>query len=472
MATGVPRRGSAKYGGSRLDNRITLSYAGKVPEAEVLQTVPALPELIAVGREVAPGPPKRFYIGENLGVLAHLLRDPDISGKVRLIYIDPPFATQTVFHSRSLSHAYEDVLSGPEYVEFLRQRLIMLRELLADDGSLYVHLDAKMVFHIKEILDELFGPEGFRNCITRKKCNPKNYTRKQYGNVADYILFYTKTPNYVWNKPVVQWTEDRAKEYHYVDVKTGRRFMKVPVHAPGVRNGDTGKPWRGVLPPPGKHWQFRPSTLDEMDARGEIFWSTHGNPRRKVFLDESDGVGVQDIWMDFRDAHNQNVCITGYPTEKNPALLKRIIEASSNPGDIVLDCFSGSGTTLAVADGLDRGWVGVDRSPEALRTTLQRFQSGLEPMGDFVTKRRAESEEGRSLPLFASLDDAETPVIPKGHRLIADFVLYADLDLRDEALSASGGVSLFEIGVREAHSENAVKVETGTAVPVGIFSQS
>lgn len=108
---------------------------------------------------------------------------------------------------------------------------------------------------------------------------------------------------------------------------------KVPLHAPGVCNGETGKPWRGMLPPPGKHWQFPPQTLDEMDAQGEIYWSPSGNPHRKIYLDESEGVPVQDIWLDFKDAHNQNIKITGYPTEKNPNLLAWIIRASSNEGD-------------------------------------------------------------------------------------------------------------------------------------------
>src|SRR6185437_7100417 len=116
------------------------------------------------------------------------------------------------------------------------------------------------------ILDEVFGSSQYRNCITRKKCNPKNYTRKTYGNVADYILFYSKTDTYVWNRPTETWTPVRAKEYQYVEQATGRRFMKVPVHAPGVRNGETGQPWRGKLPPPGKHWQYPPRVLEELDA--------------------------------------------------------------------------------------------------------------------------------------------------------------------------------------------------------------
>ncbi|HEU5341089.1 site-specific DNA-methyltransferase [Edaphobacter sp.] len=424
MAIGVPRKRTVLSTLAFPSEDMVLSYPGKTPLLQVLQTAPA-----SVRAIYRAGRTNGFYFGENLRVLAHLMKDPEVCGKVRLVYIDPPFATQTVFHSRSLKHAYEDVLSGSRYIEFIRQRLILLRELLAEDGSIYLHLDAKMVFHVKQILDEVFGAGSFRNCITRKKCNPKNYTRKQFGNVADYILFYTKTQNYIWNKPVEPWTEGRDREYRYIDEKSGRRFMKVPVHAPGVRNGETGKPWQGMVPPPGKHWQYPPATLDEMDARGEIYWSPNGNPRRKVFLDESDGVGVQDIWMDFKDAHNQNICITGYPTEKNPDLLARIVQASSNPGDLVLDCFSGSGTTLAVADELNRRWIGVDCSPEAFTTMLRRFHLGVAPMGDFVSTRK--SKRTPPIPaLFAEYETNNTLQVstPK-QRKITNFALYSDAEL-------------------------------------------
>ncbi len=419
MATGVPR---SPIRSATASLPITLTYPGKKPAEEILAAPSGIFEHVPTPHADMR---KRLYFAENLTVLAHLAQDPTICGKVRLIYIDPPYATQTVFHSRKLAHAYEDVFESAEYLEFIRERLILLHRLLADDGSIYVHLDAKMVFHIKLLMDEIFGADKFRNCITRKKSNPKNYTRNQFGNVTDYILFYTKSGDYLWNRQVEPWTEERAREYQYVDPTTGRRFMKVPVHAPGVRNGETGKPWRNIMPPPGKHWQFPPSTLDEMDARGEIFWSKNGNPRRKVYLDENPGVSVQDIWLDYRDAHNQMVHISGYPTEKNINLLRRIVEASSNPGDIVLDCFAGSGTAVVAADALGRAWIGVDNSPEAMRTMLHRFEHGTEPMGDFVGKQTPK-RKAEATPLFGEDLPAESPSL---FCKVASFTLFANADL-------------------------------------------
>jgi adenine-specific DNA-methyltransferase len=433
MATGIPRgrSGDVKDIGTRsFGVGVTLHYPGKKAAAEILK-MPAADIRTVLSPKNYKGE-GRLYFGENLTVLLALLSDLQVKGNVKLVYIDPPFATQTAFHSRSLAHAYEDTLQGAEFIETLRERLILLRELLAEDGSLYLHLDEKMVFHMKLVLDEVFGASNYRNCIVRKKCNPKNYTRNQYGNITDYILFYSKSDQYIWNKPVEIWTEERAKEYQYVEPETGRRFMKVPIHAPGVRNGETGKPWRGMMPPPGKHWQYTPDKLDDFDARGEIFWSSNGNPRRKVYLDENKGVGVQDIWLGYRDAHNQNICITGYPTEKNPALLERIIQASSNPGDLVLDAFGGSGTTLAVASQLGRKWIGIDNSQEAIETMLKRFENGLERMGDFVSERK---ENGHATAIQTALPFEEKFDAKGLHSAITDYEFLATSECHDEALT-------------------------------------
>jgi adenine-specific DNA-methyltransferase len=324
----------------------------------------------------------RLFFGDNLPLLRSLYDDSSVRGQVDLIYIDPPFATGSNFSSRSQTHAYSDDLVGAEFIEFLRERLILLAELLSAEGSIYVHLDARIVFPIKIIMDEIFGEDNFRAFITRKKSNPKNYTRLTYGNVADHILFFSKSDQYIWNKQTVPPSATHLKEYRYVD-KDKRRHMRVPLHAPGIRHGETGKVWRGLAPPPGKHWQYKPEKLDALDKEGRIHWSATGNPRKKVYLDEHAGVSVQDIWLDFKDAHNQNIQITGYPTEKNPELIERIIRASSNPRSLVLDCFAGSGTTLDVAGQLGRRWIGFDCSPESMATIARRMAQGTRPMGDF-----------------------------------------------------------------------------------------
>jgi len=382
MATGIP--GKSQYKKLKDSNLISFSleYVGKVSIKDILESPPAkLRKIIKVEKEIK----NQLIYGENLRVLRNLLENSDIAGKINLIYIDPPYATGLGFESRQQTYAYQDFREGADYLEFIRQRLILLKELLSEQGSIYVHLDQNMAFPVKILMDEIFGIKNFRNWITRKKCNPKNYTKNQYGNISDYILFYTKTDDYIWNQPFESWTDDKVmKEYQYIEEKTGRRYKKVPIHAPGERKGATGQPWRGMLPPPGKHWQYTPETLEEMDKRGEIYWSSTGNPRRKVYLDQSKGIAVQDIWLEFKDAHNQNIKITGYPTEKNPELLKRIIQASSNSGDLILDAFVGSGTTVAVAEELKRQWIGIDNSLLAIETTIQRLVKGTQAMGDFV----------------------------------------------------------------------------------------
>jgi len=411
MATGIPT--------SKTEiKKIELSYNGKTTEADILSSrdIP-----IKVIHKSESG--NKLYFGDNYDILHTLLQDSSVCGNVKLIYIDPPFATRGLFLSRKQNHAYFDDVVGADYIEFLRKRLVLLREILSENGSIYLHLDENMIFEMKIIMDEVFGVANYKNLIIRKKCNPKNYTRKRYGNIIDYILFYTKTSKYIWNKPTKPLSQESLKEYRYVEPETGRKFMKVPIHAPGVRNGETGQSWRGMTPPPGKHWQYTPKTLDEMDKNGEIFWSKNGNPRRKVYLDQHLGVGVQDVWLDFKDAHNQNIKITGYPTEKNPELLERIIKTSSNEDDIVLDCFAGSGTTLAVADQLKRNWIGIDNSPEAIKTIINRFHKGLKPMGDYVNKETALESS-----LFDHLETVTIDYSKNKSNHSEDFALYASED--------------------------------------------
>lgn len=314
-------------------------------------------------------------------VMQSLIRDCNMKNRIDLVYIDPPFSTNTLFkhnHERTATVsssdaddvAYSDKLRGPEFIEFLRERLILIRELMAEHASIYLHIDYKIGHYVKIIMDEIFGEKNFRNDITRIKCNPKNFARKGYSNIKDLILFYSKSDTFIWNEPHQELTaQDIKRLFPKVD-KQGRRYTTTPLHAPGeTRNGNTGKPWKGMLPPKGRHWRYAPSVLDELDAKGLIEWSKTGNPRKIIYASQAEEKGkrVQDIW-EFKDSPYPS-----YPTEKNIDLLKLIITTSSNPGQTVLDCFCGSGSTLLAAQQLNRYWIGIDLSPVAIKRTLERF---------------------------------------------------------------------------------------------------
>jgi len=322
--------------------------------------------------------------GENLAVLQRLRGD--YAGKVDLIYIDPPFSTSTKFTigdarvstvsmCRGDDVAYVDDLRGYEFIEFIRERLILARELLSDVGSIYLHIDYKVGHYIKVVMDEVFGAGNFRNDIARVKCNPKNFRRSAYGNVKDLILFYSKTPKVIWNDPKQVFSEaDKKRLFPKVD-KDGRAYTTVPLHAPGeTRGGATSGLFKGKKPPAGRHWRCDPRELEELDKAGLIEWSLTGNPRKIIYADERDGKKMQDIW-EFKDYQYPD-----YPTEKNLDLLKTIISASSDEGSLVLDFFCGSGTTLVAAQELGRNWIGVDRSRQAIKVArgkLGRVGEGL-----------------------------------------------------------------------------------------------
>ena len=322
-----------------------------------------------------------FVLDDNFFVLNELISQ---GCKATLFYLDPPYGTGFNFHSRSLEHAYNDGMGQATYIEFMRRRLILMRECMTEDGSIYVHIGHQMLAHVKVILDEIFGADQFRNLITRRKCSSKNFTSKQFANINDFILFYSKRRSYKWNQPQIEAeAEWILKEYPKMDA-FGRRYKLVPIHAPGTRNGETGKPWRDMMPPPSKHWQYVPQKLEEFDRQGDIHWSKNGNPRRKVYWTADKKRTLTDYWEQYRDAHHQSIQITGYPTEKNLDMIKMLVGASSDAGDLVIDPFCGSGTTLQAARDLDRRFMGVDASFTAAKATLKRMRHGVEAMGDYV----------------------------------------------------------------------------------------
>lgn len=320
--------------------------------------------------------------GENLRVMKHLIQKMDLKGKVDLVYIDPPFGTRNVFRisetkANSISRcndgelAYSDSLVNEEYLEFIRERLFLLRELLSEKGSIYIHIDYKVGHYVKIVMDEIFGRDHFINDLTRIKCNPKNFERKGFGNIKDMILFYSKTDKYIWNPQTTEYiAHDIDRLFKKVD-QDGRKYTTIPLHAPGeTKNGKTGGEWRGMFPPKGRHWRVSPAELDELESKGLIEWSKNGVPRKKIFADEKKVVGkkIQDI-LDYKDPQNPI-----YPTEKNIELIKLLIKSSSNEGSLVLDCFAGSGTTIVASMELGRNWIGVDSSTSSIETILARLK--------------------------------------------------------------------------------------------------
>ncbi|RPI63707.1 MAG: site-specific DNA-methyltransferase [Planctomycetaceae bacterium] len=358
-----------------------LEYPGKIEKSAVLGG----PRAILSPPVEIDGHKSLLIHGDNLPCMLSLLDNKDVAGKVDLVYIDPPFATNTVFRvgktrtatiSSSLSDkvAYTDTLMGSDFIEFIRQRAIVIRELLSPRGSLYLHIDYKIGHYVKIILDEVFGQGQFRNDISRLKCNPKNFERSGYGNVKDMVLFYTKTDDFIFHEPFVPQTESEIERLFPKIDAHGRRYTTIPLHAPGETvNGDTGKPWKGLMPPPGRHWRSSPAVLDELEAAGLIEWSSTGNPRKKIYAEDAEAKGkrVQDIW-DYKDPQYPQ-----YPTEKNSDMLRLILSVSSDPDSLVMDCFAGSGTTLLAACETGRQWIGIDQSDAAIDLIQKRLrQSG------------------------------------------------------------------------------------------------
>lgn len=365
---------------------MNLQYLNKKSEQDIFDNIPD----IDFEEKKSTTTNNILIQANNLEALKKLIKDFDLKGKIDLIYIDPPFATNNTFTitenrantiSNSLNGniAYTDNLKGGEFIEFLRERLVLLKMLLSKQGSIYLHIDYKIGHYVKIIMDEIFGIENFRNDITRIKCNPKNFSRKGYGNIKDLILFYSKSNDLIWNEPKIAYTDnDKLKLFPKID-KDGRNYTTIPLHAPGeTQNGSTSKLFKGLSPPKGRHWRTNVKELEKLDTEGLIEWSENGNPRKKIFFDTQEGKRMQDIW-EFKDPQ-----YPVYPTEKKSDLLDFIIKTSSFENSIVLDCFCGSGTTLKAAHQNNRNWIGIDESDEAIKATIKKINNTVEDL--FVSK--------------------------------------------------------------------------------------
>jgi len=298
------------------------------------------------------------------------------------------------------------------YLAMMAPRLVELRRVLKSTGAIYLHCDPTASHYLKLLMDAVFGGDKFRNEITWKRTSAHS-AAKRWGDVHDILLFYTKCDAYRWNEVRIPHSQEYASRYHNVD-SDGRSWADDNLTGPGVRHGDSGAAWRGFDPTSrGVHWKVSLKTvesiagreaasklttiekLDLLDEHGFIHWprtrSGHGAgfPRFKRFL--SEGTALQDVIADVPPINSQAAERLGYPTQKPLALLERIIQASSNPGDLVLDPFCGCGTTVDAAQRLDRRWIGIDITALAISLIKHRLREAhghrikIETIGEPIT---------------------------------------------------------------------------------------
>jgi DNA modification methylase len=281
----------------------------------------------------------------------------------------------------------------PKYIDWVHVRAVELHRVLKPSGSLYFHCDSHASHYLKVMLDGIFGPENFRNEIIWKRTTAHS-SAKKFAPIHDTVLCYGKSRSVTWNGARLPYEQEYLDKYYRFDDGDGRLYWRADVCAAGVRKGSSGLPWRGFDPATkGMHWKFTTERLDELDAEGRIYWPSGGTgwPQYKRYRDELKGKAVGDIWDDIDRINPKGAERVGYPTQKPEALLERIIEASSNPGDIVLDPFCGCGTTVSVASRLGRKWIGIDISPTAMRVIRRRLNRAH--IYDFRIDHLPETEE-------------------------------------------------------------------------------
>jgi DNA modification methylase len=398
-----------------------------------------------------------LYFGDNLEVLRRYIAPESVD----LIYLDPPFNSKATYNvlfaekngtqaaaqikafddtwhwDRSAAAAYQEVVEagGPvsqdmqafrtflgcndmlAYLAMMAIRLKELHRVLKPTGSLYLHCDPTASHYLKMLLDAVFGKDQFRNEIIWKRTSAHSGA-KRWGPVHDVIFFYTRSDDYTWN-PLSQEYDEKylARFYRHLD-EEGRRFRTGDLTGAGIRKGESGQPWRGINPTEKKrHWAvpnkmieelFGPEALqwsvqeklDKLDEAGLIYWPPEGEmPALIRYLDEEKGVPIIDVITDIKPIGAHAKERLGYPTQKPEALLERIILASSNEGDLVLDPFCGCGTTVAVAHRLHRRWIGIDITHLAINLIRVRLRDSFGPeiekqyqvIGEPVTVKDAEA---------------------------------------------------------------------------------
>ncbi len=340
------------------------------------------------GRQIK-GWTNKLIWGDNKYILSSLKNGPlrqeiEDNGGIKLIYIDPPFDVgadfsmdieiggETLTKKPSVLEeiAYRDTWGkgADSFISMIYERLELLCELLANDGSIYIHCDYRVSSYLKLVLDEVLGSTNFLNEISWRR-GPAHNDPKRFGHNKDTILYYSKSDQYTWNPQYSPITPEHRGAFNKSDQKG--LYTTLPLHGPA--HGQSPKPWKNAYPPKGRTWAYKTEQLDAWEKEGLIVWSKNNVPRKKRYLDETLGAPLQELWTDLPILSSHHGEHTGYSTQKPEKLLERIINASSNEGDIVIDVFMGSGTTLAVAEKLGRKWIGSDLGKFSIHTARKRM---------------------------------------------------------------------------------------------------
>jgi adenine-specific DNA-methyltransferase len=366
-----------------------------------------------------------LFHGDNKDVLAFLLGN-GFRRAVDLIYIDPPFDSGADYvrkvslrgekNGRKIDSQgytlgeqvqYTDIWANDSYLQFMYERVSLMRELLVARGSIYIQCDPRRSHQLRLIMDEVFGASCFQAEICWRRSTAHS-DATFFGAIHDTILFYTASDDPVFNRQHTPH-DDSYIESHYASVdESGRRYCLDNITSPHPRPNLTYE-WKGCKPPQ-FGWRYDRETMERLDREGRIYYPPNGGrPRLKRYLDESVGIPLQDIWEDINPVNSQAAESLSYPTQKPERLIDRIVCCSSNPGDLILDCFAGSGTTAAVAQKLGRRWIGCDINKGAVQTAAKRLRSIVDGQ---IRQALATAEKRRQNHLPGIQDDADAPPKP------------------------------------------------------------
>ncbi|MBN1815681.1 MAG: site-specific DNA-methyltransferase [Anaerolineae bacterium] len=358
-----------------------------------------------------------LFHGDNKDVLAWLLAH-SYRGRVNLIYIDPPFDSGADYvrrvrlrgvrtarlegepHSLGEQIQYTDIWANDTYLQFMYERLLLIKELLTTEGSIYLHCDYRRSHHLRCLMDEVFGEGNLVSELVWKRADAHN-DAKYFGSVHDTIMFYSKSGTPAFTKQYFPLSVETADTwYKNVEQETGRRYNLADISSPNPRPNLTYE-FRGVVPPP-FGWRYSRERMQQLYEAGRLVLpeSGGGTIKLKRYLDESKGTLMTDWWDDIPMLRGLSSSgeRTSYPTQKPEQLVERIVRASSIPGDLLLDCFAGSGTTVAVAQKMGRRWIAADINKGAIQTTSKRLQTIIQ-----------EQIAAGQTPTLPGMDDDQNP---------------------------------------------------------------